>query len=215
MKKQSTQLIFLVSLVVIWAVLWHLYIKVPHNETPTSAPPPPPKANQSENLLRTRFHRVRAEMDVLYHYRLKPVPFDATWDPFRVPQGIDLSSDSGNVSTQGSQKTAQLEPTLNGPLPPDYAAKLLKSAIASLKIGGVVTLKGMTALTVDVITPLIKAIFGGQLHREGDVFSTKIPNSKGQFRSVILLVKHLSTESVTLALVDSEAGSAEVKVRLN
>jgi hypothetical protein len=204
MKKQSTQLIFLVSLVVIWAVLWHLYIKVPHNETPTSAPPPPPKANQSENLLRTRFHRVRAEMDVLYHYRLKPVPFDATWDPFRVPQGIDLSSDSGNVSPQGSQKTAQLEPTLNGPLPPDYAAKLLKSAIASLKIGGVVTLKGMTALTVD-----------GQLHREGDVFSTKIPNSKGQFRSVILLVKHLSTESVTLALVDSEAGSAEVKVRLN
>jgi hypothetical protein len=143
-------------------------------------------------------------MDVLYHYRLKPVPFDATWDPFRVPQGIDLSSDSGNVSPQGSQKTAQLEPTLNGPLPPDYAAKLLKSAIASLKIGGVVTLKGMTALTVD-----------GQLHREGDVFSTKIPNSKGQFRSVILLVKHLSTESVTLALVDSEAGSAEVKVRLN
>jgi hypothetical protein len=55
----------------------------------------------------------------------------------------------------------------------------------------------------------------GQLHKQGDVFGTKLEGPKGPGKSIIVGIKHLSTESVTLTLVDSEAGSAEVKVRLN
>ena len=81
---------------------------------------------------------------------------------------------------------------------PEVGDVLLNHAIAGLKIGGVVTLGDTTQLTVDA-----------QLHKEGDVFTTKV-----QGRLVLIRIKLLSTSSVTLALDDPNQGTAEKRVRL-
>lgn len=201
MNKQRTQLIALAVLVVGWAVYWHFFIKVGPAPTPV-AKAPSAKVSQSETLLRSRFHRVRAEIDALYHYRLKPAPFDARSNPFRLPAGME-QAESGQPSVASATKTSS-SASETAPLTPDSAQSLLKLAVAHMKIGGVVTLNGITELTVD-----------GQLHREGDVFSTKIQSAKGPARSVIILIRHLSVSSVTLAIGDSEAGGGELRVRLN
>jgi hypothetical protein len=203
MKKQSTQLIALVSLVVIWAVLWHLYIRIPTETTPAAAKPTPAKTTPADSLLKTRFRRVRSEMDALYHYRTKPAAFDAEWNPFRVPAGVELSAEGAVAAPNASKVTVpDIPPT--GPMAQDYAQNLLKSAVASMKIGGVVILNGAIQLTVD-----------GKLHKEGDVFPTRIQNAKGQGRTLIIGIKRLTTESVTLVLEDPQASGASVKVRLN
>ncbi len=201
MNKQRTQVIALVVLVIGWAVYWHFFIKVPRSEAPASKAAA--RVSQSETLLRSRFKRVRAEMDALYHYRLKPVAFDGQWNAFRMPAGMDLMAEAGQASAEPASKTPSA-PVPAAPLTIDSAQTLLRTAVANMKIGGVVTLNGITELTVD-----------GQLHREGDVFSTKIQSVKGPPRSVIILIRRLTTASVTLALGDAEAGGAELRVRLN
>jgi len=203
MKKQSTQLIALVGLIVVWAVLWRLFIKIP----PKQQPPPKPVATKTapgESLLRIRFHRVRSEMDALYRYRTKPTPFDAQVNPYRIPAGMELLVESEGPTSRKIAKTPTPDAGPVGPITPDLAENVLKSAVAGLRFGGVVTLNGVTKVTID-----------GQLHQQGDRFTTKVSGTKGQMRTVILRIKRLSTSSATISLDESEAGGAEIRVRLN
>ena len=204
MKKQSTQLIALAGLVVVWAVVWLLFINVPHKAPVAAKPVAVVKTTPGDSLLKTRFRKVRSEMDALYHYRAKPTPFESQGNPFRIPAGMELLTDSEPTSASLGTKAAPTEATPIGPLTPDLAESLLKSAVANMRFGGVVTMNGTVKVTVD-----------GQLHKEGDILTIKVPNNKGQVRSIILRIKHLSASSVTLALQESEAGGAEVRVRLN
>jgi len=197
MKKQRKELIALVGLLMIWAVIWHFFIRV--------QPPPPPvvkpvaaKTAQADNLLKARFRRVRSEMDALYHYRIKPTPFNARWNPFRIPGMSDAPSSGSSTS-----KPAATDATLLGIPPPDVAEALLKSAISAVKIGGVVTMNGTVQLTV-----------GAQLHKDGDVFTVRVPNSRNQPQMVQIRIKYLTEAAVTLALEDSDVGHAEIRVRL-
>jgi len=203
MKKQSTQVIALVGLLVAWAVLWQLFVKNPR----TVAVPPKQAAVKSaptESLLVQRFHRVEAEMDALYRDRTKAPPVAPQFNPFRIPAGMEMLSESESPGARRSTKTAQADAESIGPVTPDIAANVLKNAIANLRFGGVVTLNGAIKVTID-----------GQIHKEGDVFSTRLPNSKGQPRTVILIIRHLSAASATIALAEPEAGGAEIRVRLN
>jgi hypothetical protein len=146
MKKQQKQVIALVVLCVLWAISAH-YNKLP--------PPPPSviktKAAKSagDTVLMARFHRIRAKMDALYHYRIKPVPFDPSGDPFRM---ISVKNVASNTNKD------------LGPLASGSAAFILNEALSGVQIGGVVTMDGVTQLIVD-----------GRLHREGDVFAAKVP----------------------------------------
>ena len=194
-KKQRNQLIALVALLVVWAVLWHFFIKV-------RPPPPPPakevaKTAQTESPLKIRFRRVRAEMDVLYHYRLKPIPFNAHWNPFRIPGVSDVQPAAASASK--APGSAQL-----GVSPLDSSETLLKNAVSTVRVGGIVTRNGAVQLTVD-----------GQLHKEGDVFTVRVQGFKNQqAQSVAIRIKQLSEAVVTFALDDPEAGNAELKIRL-
>jgi hypothetical protein len=200
MKNQRNQLIALVVLVIGWAAYWHFFIKVPRTVVVVKAPTV--KVVKADSLLQIRLHKIRAEMDSLYHYRINPATFDTQWNPFRIPKGMEGSAESGGAPLDLTAKTALADSSQAGPSP-DYAEKLLKSAIASMRIGGVVTLNGITQLTVD-----------GQLHKEGDEFTAKVPTSKGQLKFVLIRIRLLSTSSVTLVL-ESEGGGAEMRVRLN
>jgi hypothetical protein len=179
MKKQYKQVVALVVLCVLWAISAHY----------NRQPPPPPsviktKAAKSsgDTVLMARFHRVHAKMDVLYHHRVKPEPFDPSGNPFRI-------------------LTAKFVPEANpgkGLPPAGSAEDILKQAVSAVRIGGVVTMDGVTQLTID-----------GQLHKEGDVFAARVLT-----RLVLVKVKSLSTDTVTLSLEGSSAGYAEIRVRL-
>jgi hypothetical protein len=201
MKNQRNQMIALVVLVIGWAVYWHFYVKVPRALVAAKAAAA--KAARADSPLQLRFRKIRAEMDALYHYRISPAAFNGEGNPFRIPKGMDVSADSGAAAADASSRTGPVEQVPIGPPPPDYGEKLLRSAIAAMKIGGVVTLNGTTQLTVD-----------GQLHKEGDEFAAKVANSKGQLRPVLVKIRNLTTSSVTLAL-ESDGGGAEIRVRLN
>jgi hypothetical protein len=181
MKKQQKQLVALVVLCIAWVVSAH-YNKLP--------PPPPSviktKAAKSagDTVLMARFHRVRAKMDSLYHYRIKAAPFDPSGNPFRV-----VASRSSAPGPGGSRDTG---PALGS------AEHILNEALSAVSIGGVVTMDGITQLIVD-----------GRLHREGDVFAAKVLK-----RLVLIKIRTLTTYTVTLDLEGSSAGKAEVKVRL-
>jgi hypothetical protein len=200
MKSQRSQVIALALLLVVWAACWVLFIREPTSPQ-AAAKPKPEKAIQPESLLVNRFHRVRAEMDALYHYRTKPAPFDAHWNPFRIP---GVSAGSANVAETAGGKGQEQAPFVP---PPNFAETLLKGAIASMRIGGVVDMNGTIQFTVN-----------GQLHKEGDVFAAKVQSgtlgANAPYKSVLIRVKHLSTTSVTLALDDEQAGGAEIRVRL-
>jgi hypothetical protein len=182
MKKQYKQLVTLALLCIAWAISAH-YNKLP--------PPPPSviktKAAKSagDTVLMARFHRIRAKMDALYHYRIKPEPFDPSGDPFRVMAVKNVASNSSGSKDLGLMSAGGAE-------------RLLNLAIGEVRIGGVVTMDGVTQLIVD-----------GRLHREGDVFAAKVLD-----RLVLIKIRSLSTYAVTLALEGSSAGKAEVKVRL-
>jgi len=199
MKNQRNQVIALLVLVIGWAVYWQFFVNVP--KTQVAAQTAAAKAAKADSLLQIRFRRIRFETDALYHYRIKPTAFDATHNAFRLPNGGG-SGDAGALAADGASKPAAQDAF--GPPTPDYAANLLKAAVASMRIGGVVTLNGTTQLTVD-----------GELHKEGDEFTAKVLNSKGVLKSVLIKIKQLSTSSVTLLLDVSEGGGAEQKVRLN
>jgi hypothetical protein len=197
MNKQRTQLAILAFLLIFWAVIWHYFIRV-HPASPPVVKPVAAKPVAADSLLKTRFRRVRSEMDALYHYRIKPTPFNARWNPFRIPGVSDVAP--GNLSAQKATPTEA--PQLGIPTP-NVAENLLKSAISVARIGGVVTMNGTVQLTV-----------GAQLHKEGDVFTVKVLNPKTQVQSVRIRIKQLSEAAVTLALEDSDVGSAEIRVRL-
>jgi hypothetical protein len=196
MKKQRSQVIALVLLLIFWAVLWRFFIRKP--PPPASEKPVTAKVIQAENPLRARFHKLRSEMDALYHYRINPAPFDARWNPFRIPGVADASPPGATASKIPATDASQLSISSA-----DFAESLLKSAIAAVRVGGVFNMNGTIQLTVDA-----------QLHREGDVFTVRVPTPKGDFRPVRIRVKHLSEASVTFALEDTDTGGAELRVRL-
>jgi hypothetical protein len=195
MMKQRNQVIALVLLIVSWASLWLFYIRV----RPAPAPPPqsqPARTSLVDSLLRIRFRRVRAETDALYHYRTKPPPFDAHDNPFRIPGETDaavITIARGPVSDASQQNVR----------PPDFAESLLKNALSTVRVGGVVSMHGTIQLTV-----------GGQLHKEGDIITASIPTSKGPFKAVHLKLIQLTEETAVFSLEDSETGSAEYTVHL-
>jgi hypothetical protein len=197
MKSQRNQLIILVALIIIWAISWHLTMN--RNKPPPPPSPPPTQAVRvaaQDSLLKVRFRKVRSEMDSLYHYRIKPAPFDPQWNPFRMP-AIMLAAPVEKTPSSAVDRSKTTEQPQQ-PSVPEVGEALLAHAIAGLKIGGVVTLGDTTQLTVDA-----------QLHKEGDVFTTKV-----QGRLVLIRIKLLTTSSVTLALDDPNQGTAERRVRL-
>jgi len=200
MKSQRNQLIILAALLIAWAVSWQLTV----NKNRVPEPPPQPaapsiKAPSQDSLLKTRFRRVRAEMDGLYHYRIKPAPFDARWDPFRMPALMLVSTgEKAQASTADNSKNKPADQSQQTTAALELGEVLLAHAIAGLRIGGVVTLGDTTQITVD-----------GQLHKEGDVFTTKVRG-----RLVLIRIRHLSVAAVTLALDDPNQGTAEIRVRL-
>ena len=199
MKSQRNQLIVLGALIVIWAVSWRL--TAVRNAAPKPPPPATPavRAAAQDSLLKIRFRKVRSEMDGLYHYRIKPAPFDAHWNPFRMPALMLVSSaEKTQAATADNSKLKPSDQSQQSQAAPEVGEALLSHAIAGLRIGGVVTRDNTTQLTVD-----------GQLHKEGDAFTTKVHG-----RPVLIRIKHLSTASVTLALDDPDTGSAEARVRL-
>jgi hypothetical protein len=196
MKKQSTQIFFLLGLLLVWAgVAWRLKMIGKSSSAPAEIKAKAARAAQQDNLLTARFHHVRGEMDALYHYRIKPMPFDTGPNPFRIPAGIGFF-EGQKPTTSEAPKAGDRAPKPSEPL--DYGESLLKHAIALARIGGVVTLNGTTQVNID-----------GQLHREGDVFTVKLQN-----RLVLIRVKRLTESFAVLSLDDPSSGSAEARVRL-
>lgn len=195
MSKQTKNLLALVVLVVLTAISYHYNI-ASKNVTVVVAKKAPVAAKvvQQETPLMLRFHRVRAEMDGLYHYRTKPTPFDPDANPFRFPAGVDFSNDKTPIATSKSP----LDATLPTGAAPEFGEGLLSHAVALTRIGGIVTMADTTKLTVN-----------GELRKEGDVFTVKIQN-----KLVLIRIKKLSTSFVTLALDDPASGVAELRVRL-
>jgi hypothetical protein len=193
MTKQRNQIIALVLLVIFWVILWIFYIRV-HPTTQLAPKAEPAKVSLADSLLRLRFRRVRAETDALYRYRTKPAPFDARDNPFRLPGVTDVPVITLGIKTPSSDASLR---------PPDFAESLLKTGLTTVRVGGVVNLHGVVKLTI-----------GGQLHKEGDVFTANIPTSKGSFKAIRIRILHLSEELATFGLEDSETGSAEYTIHL-
>lgn len=193
-KKQRKQIIALVILCILWAISAH-YNKI-------TLPPPAvlktkaEKVVQTESPLKARFRKLRSEMDALYHYRIKPAPFDDSANPFRLP---------------GSKQAAEVVlPKELEAVPAGNADEVLRKAVAGIKVGGVVLMNGVMQLTID-----------GQLHKVGDVFTAKVvqktdagtkPDSPA--KTVLMRLRSLSEYSATLALDDPAIGFAELKIRL-
>jgi hypothetical protein len=64
-------------------------------------------------------------------------------------------------------------------------------------------MKGTIQLTVDA-----------QLHKQGDVFTARVPTSSTESKPIRIRIRQLSEAAVTFALDDPDAGNAELKVRL-
>ena len=188
----------LVALLVIWAISWRI-VRVP-SSPPSVIKTTAAKAAPQDSPLKARFHRVRAEMDVLYHYRLKPAPFDGTGNPFRITGAMAIAEPveptHGAAADASSKSAAAQIPQPN--MAPEGGETLLKHAIEATRIGGVVTMNNTTQLTVD-----------GQLHKEGEVFTARVHG-----RLVLIRIKQLTTNSVTLSLDDPDAGTAEMRIHL-
>jgi hypothetical protein len=192
MSKQTKNLIALVVLIIATGISYRynrIVMPVPSAAKATAAA----KAAQADNPLKSRFRRVRAEMDGLYHYRIKPVPLDTSSNPFRL-SGMGIAT-AALGPTVGTKPTAGAAADSGSQ---ELGDALLTHALSLTKLGGVVVMNDVTQLTVD-----------GQLHKAGDVFTVKV-----QSRLVLIRIKNLTSTFVTFALDDPEAGSAEMKVRL-
>lgn len=193
MTKQTKNLIALGVLVVVTGISY--WINIASQPTPSAIKAlTEAKVALQDNPLKTRFRRVRAEMDGLYHYRIKPIPFDTSGNLFRIPPGMEISD--GSKAPLLSKLTPEAPQAINAP--PEFGEGLLAHVIAITRIGGVVTMNDMTQLNVN-----------GELHKEGDVFTVKV-----QSRLVLIRIKSLTTSFVTFALDDPSSGQAEMKVRL-
>jgi hypothetical protein len=197
MKKQTKQLIALVLLLVLWAVSWRV------NRLPSA---PVPVANKKvvreatqETPLTLRFHRIRAEMDGLYHYRLKPLPFVVESNPFRLPPSMMGDDDNHPAPPPPSGPSAKQAVDVGPAAPSESGETLLRHAVQAARIGGVVTMNGTSQLNVN-----------GELHKEGEVFTARLGT-----RLVLIRIKRLTTTFVIMVLDDPAAGSAELRVRLN
>jgi hypothetical protein len=193
MTKQTKNLIALGVLIVLTAISYRINRIAPPPRSAIKALAA--KAQQQDSPLKARFHRVRAEMDGLYHYRLKPIPFDASANPFRLTPGMAAAAAAPPTPAAGSKTP---EPAPQNANPDEFGDTLLAHAIALARLGGVVVMNDTTQLTVD-----------GQLHKQGDVFTVKVRS-----RLVLIRIKKLTTTSVTLALDDPESGNAETTIRL-
>jgi hypothetical protein len=193
MSKQSKNLIALVLLIIATGISYRynrIVMPTPSVAKATAAA----KAALADNPLKARFRRVRAEMDGLYHYRIKPVPFDTSSNPFRL-SGMGIAT-APPPSAAGPKPAADASGANTGSQ--EFGEALLTHALSQTKLGGVVVMNDITQLTVD-----------GQLHKAGDVFTAKV-----QSRLVLIRIKELTSTFVTFSLDDPEAGSAEMKVRL-
>jgi hypothetical protein len=195
MSKQTKNLVALAVLVILTAVSYHFNIASKGLTTSVAKKAQAAaKVVQQETPLMMRFHRVRSEMDGLYHYRTKPIPFEPEANPFRFPAGVDFSNEKTPLASSKSPSDVALPPGAA----PEFGEGLLSHAIALVHIGGVVTMADTTKLTVN-----------GELRKEGDVFTVKVQN-----KLVLIRIKKLSTSFVTLALDDPASGVAELRVRL-
>jgi hypothetical protein len=196
MNKQAKQMLALGLLLVLWAVSWRV------NRIPTAAPSAiktkAAKVSLQDSLLMTRFHRVRAQMDGLYHYRMKPPPFDAKANPFRIP-GFMQEAAVAKADDANPTKSAAVEVVAPVAGPPESGDLLLKHAIEATRLGGVMTMNDVIQVNVN-----------GELHKQGEVFTATV---KGKL--VLLRIKRVTTDFVVLALDDPSAGTAEARVRLN
>lgn len=197
MNKQTKQLAALVLLCVLWAVSWRINRLPP--AMPAAIKAKAAKAAQQDNLLKMRFHKVRAEMDGLYHYRIKPPPFDASGNPFRIPQFMadEAAAKLEPVNNNSRAPVVEQAPVVDAPA--ESGEALLRHAIEATRIGGVVSLGDKVEVSVN-----------GELHQEGDVFTVTV-----KAKLVLLRIKQLTKAFVVLALDDPSAGSAEARVRLN
>ncbi|HZZ19196.1 MAG TPA: hypothetical protein VFE25_07505 [Opitutaceae bacterium] len=199
MNKQTKQVLALVFLMIAWGISWRVN-RIPTVTVVAAMKAKAAKATQAENLLSMRFHRLRAQMDGLYHYRIKPVAFDSKGNPFRLPASMMEESLETDTSASKATKGPVVETAAPMPeAPAESGDVLLKHAIETIHMGGVVTMHDTTEITVN-----------GELRKEGDVFTVMV---KGKL--VLLKIKHLTTSYVVLALDDPAAGNAEARVRLN
>jgi hypothetical protein len=192
MSKQTKNLIALVALIILTGVSYRynrIVMPVPSAAKATAAA----RAALADSPLKARFRRVRAEMDGLYHYRIKPIPLDSSSNPFRL-SGMGIAT-APPAPTAGPRPAAGV-PADSGSQ--EFGEALLTHALSQCRLGGVVVMNDTTQLTVD-----------GQLHKAGDVFTVKV-----QSRLVLIRIKSLSSTFVTFSLDDPEAGTAEMKVRL-
>lgn len=201
MSKQTKQILTLLLLIVLSAISYRIN-RLPTVTVVAAMKAKAAKATQAENLLSIRFHRVRAQMDGLYHYRIKPPPFDPKGNPFRLPASMmdeNLDTDVAAANTVKA-KGPVIETAAPVPeAPAESGDLLLKHAIETIHMGGVVAFNDTTELNVN-----------GELKKEGDVFTVTVKN-----RLVLLRIKHLTSSFVVLALDDPAAGNAEARVRLN
>jgi hypothetical protein len=197
MNKQAKQISALVLLCVLWAVSWRI------NRLPTAVTAAikakAARAAQQDSLLQMRFHKVRAEMDGLYHYRIKPTVFDPSGNPFRIPQFM-LDEEAAKLEpVNNNSKAVAIEQAPVIDAPAETGELLLRHAMEATRIGGVVSLGDRVEVNVN-----------GELHQEGDVFTVPV-----KAKLVLLRIKQLTTAFVILALDDPAAGSAETRIRLN
>jgi hypothetical protein len=194
MTKQNKNLIALAVLIVATGISYRINRIVPP-VIPLVSKAQAAKAAQQDNPLAARFRRVRAEMDGLYHYRIKPIPFDNSANPFRLSTDIEIAT--------APPQPAAITKAVSERIPvaaskDELGDALLAHAIAVARLGGVVVMNDTTQLIVD-----------GQLHKEGDVFTVKVRS-----RLVLIRIKYLSTTFATLSLDDPQSGVAEIKIGL-
>jgi hypothetical protein len=196
MKKDTKQILFLVGLSLAWLVSWRL------NRQPEAPPPPATKKTARESALESpltmRFRRIRAETDALYHYRLKPIPFSFDNNPFRLPPSMESEDDQPKPPPAASAPKSGVV-VVTPAAQSDTGETLLRKTIQSARIGGVVTMNGISQLNVN-----------GELHKEGEVFSARLGT-----RLILIKIKKLTTTYAIMALDDPESGGAEMRIKLN